>query len=126
MYVPGDKKCSFFRKFGVLCFLETPVLRFALLPYYRRTNNESSPSKGANKKKENIWQHHSKVIDNKRAHLEKKSSASQRDSILMTEAREDVALRREIIHSINNSNEIFSNAVTGITDSFKMLNETMT
>ena len=24
--------------FGVLCFLETPVLRFALLPYYRRTN----------------------------------------------------------------------------------------
>ena len=30
------KKCSFFGKFGVLCFLETPVLRFALLPYYRR------------------------------------------------------------------------------------------
>ena len=25
-----------FRKFGVLCFLETPILRFALLPYYRR------------------------------------------------------------------------------------------
>ena len=25
-----------FRKIGVLCFLETPVLRFALLPYYRR------------------------------------------------------------------------------------------
>ena len=34
--VSGGKKCSFFRKFGVLCFLETPVLRFALLPYYRR------------------------------------------------------------------------------------------
>ena len=30
------KKYSFFRKFGVLCFLETPVLRFALLPYYGR------------------------------------------------------------------------------------------
>ena len=27
---------SFFRKFGELCFLETPVLRFALLFYYRR------------------------------------------------------------------------------------------
>ena len=26
----GGKKCSFFEKFGVLCFLETPVLRFAL------------------------------------------------------------------------------------------------
>ena len=27
------KKCSFFGKFGVLCFLVTPNLRFALLPY---------------------------------------------------------------------------------------------
>ena len=34
--VSGVKKCSFFGKFGLLCFLETPVLRFALLPYYRR------------------------------------------------------------------------------------------
>ena len=30
------KKCSFFGKFGVVCFLETHVLRFALSPYYRR------------------------------------------------------------------------------------------
>ena len=30
------KKCSFFGKFGVLYFLVTPVLRFTLLPYYRR------------------------------------------------------------------------------------------
>ena len=29
-------KCSFFGKFDVLCFLETLVLRFALLPYYRQ------------------------------------------------------------------------------------------
>ena len=34
--VSGGKECSFFGKFGMLCFLETPVLRFALLPYYRR------------------------------------------------------------------------------------------
>ena len=27
-----------FRKFGVLCFLETLVLRFALFPYYRRVS----------------------------------------------------------------------------------------
>ena len=31
----GGKKCSFFRKFVVLCFLVTAVLIFALLPYYR-------------------------------------------------------------------------------------------
>ena len=34
--VTGGKKCSFFRKLVVLCFLEISVLRFALLPYYRR------------------------------------------------------------------------------------------
>ena len=36
MCVSGGKKCLFFEYFGVLCFLETPVLRFAPLPYYRR------------------------------------------------------------------------------------------
>ena len=34
--VSGGKKCSFSGKLDVLCFLGTPVLRFALLPYYRR------------------------------------------------------------------------------------------
>ena len=34
--VSRGKKCLFFGNFGVLCFLETPVLRFALLPYYKR------------------------------------------------------------------------------------------
>ena len=33
--VSGGKKFSFFWKFGVLCFLVIPILRFALLPYYR-------------------------------------------------------------------------------------------
>ena len=32
----GIKNVCFCGKFGVFCFLETPVLRFALLPYYRR------------------------------------------------------------------------------------------
>ena len=35
-WVSGGKKRSFFGKFGVLCILVTSVLRFALLPYYRR------------------------------------------------------------------------------------------
>ena len=34
--ISGGKKCSFFGKFGVFCLLETPDLRFTLLPYYRR------------------------------------------------------------------------------------------
>ena len=36
--VSGGKKCLFFGKFGLLCFLETPVLRFALFPCYRQIN----------------------------------------------------------------------------------------
>ena len=38
--VSGGKICLFFGNLGVLCFLETPVLRFALLPYYRRYYHE--------------------------------------------------------------------------------------
>ena len=34
--VSGGKKCLFFGKFGMLCFVETPVLRFTLLSYYCR------------------------------------------------------------------------------------------
>ena len=37
--VSGGKKRSFFGKFGVLCILVTFVLRFVLLPYYRRLIN---------------------------------------------------------------------------------------
>ena len=33
--VSGGKKCSFFEQFSVLCLLETPILWYALLPYYR-------------------------------------------------------------------------------------------
>ena len=36
VYVSGGKKYLFFGNFGVPCLLETPALRFALLPYYRR------------------------------------------------------------------------------------------
>ena len=36
-FLPPDTqtRCSFFGKFGVFCFLETPVLRFALFPSCR-------------------------------------------------------------------------------------------
>ena len=36
VWVSGGKNFSFFGKFGVLSFLETPVWRFVLLPYYQR------------------------------------------------------------------------------------------
>ena len=49
--VSGGKKCLFFRNFGKLCFIETPVLRFALLPDSRR-NPTPTLSKSMNM---DIW-----------------------------------------------------------------------
>ena len=34
--ISGIKKCSFFRKLGLPCFLVTPVGRFTLLSYYQQ------------------------------------------------------------------------------------------
>ena len=40
--VSGGQKLLFFGKFGMLCFLETPVLRFSLLPYYQRNKGSGN------------------------------------------------------------------------------------
>ena len=40
MCVSGGTKYLFFWKVIVCCFLETPVLRFALLPYFRQYEGE--------------------------------------------------------------------------------------
>ena len=42
--VSRGKKCSFFGKFAVLCFLVTSVLRFALLPFSQNTSTASEIS----------------------------------------------------------------------------------
>ena len=40
--VSGGEKYLFFGNFGALCFLETPVLRFALLPITDEKSNLSN------------------------------------------------------------------------------------
>ena len=42
VFKSGSKKCLLFGKFGVLCFLVTSGLRFAILPYHRRKKGEIS------------------------------------------------------------------------------------
>ena len=49
---------SFFRKFDMLCFLEAPVLRFALLPYSRRIYSGSQfncVERSAKQFEANVW-----------------------------------------------------------------------
>lgn len=52
-------------------------------------------------------------------------SISQWGSILLAKIREDMTLRRELISSIDKSNEVLSNGMTGISDSVKYLSEAM-
>ena len=51
MCVSESEKCSFFGIFGVLYFFVTLVLRFALLPYYRRIRGFGSGYYSLKKKK---------------------------------------------------------------------------
>ena len=39
MCISGGKKCLFFGKFCMLCFLVNSILRLAILPYYRQNGN---------------------------------------------------------------------------------------
>ena len=57
------KKCSFFGKFGVLCVFVRSVLRFTLLPYYRRDYKNVSLSRFSS----------SKIHKNYTAHLPRPS-----------------------------------------------------
>ena len=50
--VSGGNKYLFFEKFGVLCFLETPVLRLDVLPCYQRILFAKNIRKDDNHRKE--------------------------------------------------------------------------
>ena len=41
----GVRNFRFFGKFDVLCFLVTPILRFAIVPYYRRNVSINSSNR---------------------------------------------------------------------------------
>ena len=61
--VSGCKKCLFFGKFVVLCFLETPVMRFILWPYYRRiVENTNVSFQKSSCQGCFIWQHLVRVL----------------------------------------------------------------
>ena len=83
--------------------------------------NNSLIHRGKRKNDKSIPQ----LIDDKRRHLEKRLSASERDAVLMREAREDITLRKEIISAINESNKSFSASMKDVSESMKVLGETM-
>ncbi|KAJ7386716.1 hypothetical protein OS493_006728 [Desmophyllum pertusum] len=77
-----------------------------------------------------------KLIDNKRKHLERQLSASQRDRLLMNESKEDSQFKKDIAEAIRQSNETFAQSMQqmsmsmqqvaqGFTQSFQFLARAM-
>ena len=52
-----------------------------------------------------------KLIDNKRKHLERQLSASQRDQLLINESKEDSQFKKDIAEAIRQSNETFAQSM---------------
>ena len=67
----------------------------------------------------------SQLIENKRKHLGKQLSASQRDMILLSESGEDLNTRKEIVSVMKESSQSFSNTIEGLCDSIKELSSRM-
>ena len=64
-------------------------------------------------------------LDNKRRHLEKRLSQSQRDEILLKEAKEEGLFKMELCQAIKDSNEVFADAMSDMSKSFTLMAETM-
>ena len=54
-----------------------------------------------------------KLIDNKWKHMERKSSAAQRDVIILEEAREDRMFHRDLTESLKSSTQEFAKTWVG-------------
>lgn len=62
-----------------------------------------------------------KLIDNKRKHLEKNLSASQRDQLLLNEAKEDSKFHKDLAEAMRQSTTSFSSALDGINQSMMQI-----
>ena len=64
-------------------------------------------------------------LDNKRRHLEKRLSQSQRDEILLKEAKEEGLFKMELCQAIKDSNKVFADAMSDMSKFFILMAETM-
>ena len=76
-----------------------------------RVCNDSSSKTGSKGKKRVAYNPVPKLIDNKRKHMERQFSASQRDELLMNESKEDSQFKKDIAEAIRQSNETFAKSM---------------
>ena len=55
-----------------------------------------------------------RLIDNTRKHLERNLSTAQRDQLFMKEMKNDVKFRKDLLQTVRESNDCFSNSVKEI------------
>lgn len=68
----------------------------------------TSTSSGKSKRKSDSV---SKLVDNKRKHLQRNLSSAQRDKILIDEAKDDAMFRKEMVEAIKDSTRCFTESV---------------
>lgn len=65
------------------------------------------------------------LIENKRKHIQKQLSVSQRDMILLSEPREDLNTQKEMVSLMKESSQSFWNAIEGVWDSIKEISSSI-
>ena len=80
--------------------------------YGLRDNNEQGPTLTGTPEENQI----SRLIGNKRKHLEKTLSAAQRNQLLLQEAKDDAQFRKTLAETLQESNQVFTELLHGMTD----------
>ena len=84
------------------------------------TPNTSSTPKFNNKRKRDDENSVPRLVVNKNRHLEKRLSQSQRDEILLKEARTEGLFQMELCQATKNSNKLFADARSDTSKSFML------
>ena len=66
-----------------------------------------------------------KLIDRKRKHMERSLSDSQRDALLMDEAKEDKIFRKEMADAMKASAELFAGALQNVSGSMVQISNSL-
>ena len=67
-----------------------------------------------------------KLVDNRRKHMEKALSQAQRDRLLMSSAKEDAVMKKEMLKSFERSNKTMEESIGKMTDCLTSLGEGIT
>ena len=94
-------------------------------PSNNSSNNNSINGNSSSLKRKNTDNPVPKLIDEKRRQLEKDLSARQRDQLLLSEAKEDNLLRKEMCDALKESNKMFAEAMATMSASFVQVADSM-